>query len=66
MAKQRKPGAGRKKLPDDVKKTHIAFRVDPPLAATIKSLADRNARTVSGEVLFQIRERLKDIGEIKS
>lgn len=65
MAKKRKPGAGRKPVPDDKKKTHLTFRAEPFVHAAFKRLADENGRSVSGEILFQVKQRLKDIGAVK-
>lgn len=44
---------------------NIAFRAEPVLASILKEMADESARTVSGEVLYQVRQRLKDIGKLK-
>ncbi len=64
MSKAKKTGPGRKSLPPDVKKISLSFRADPALAAAMKRLADENARTVSGELLYQIRRVLKELGRM--
>ncbi len=64
MGNKRKPGAGRKPVPDDLKKKQLAFRAEGPVIAALKRLAKKHDRLPSAETLHAVKKHLREYGEL--